>query len=234
MPHQPGLVVQRLEHRHRGHGGAVRVGDDALRPLAAASRPELTSLTTSGTSGSLRHAEELSITIAPASANRGACTRDIVAPAENSAMSRPAGSAVAASSTTISCPRNGSFLPAERAEAKNRTLVDREVAFRQQRPHHLADLPGRADYADAQPMLTSRSRVDHGFLVAAQIERLVQRPTALSSSVSLTSTEIRISEVEMMSMLTPASASASQNVAVTPGCERIPAPISDTLPMWSS
>ena len=57
--------------------------------------------------------------------------------------------------------------------------------------------------------------------------------TAVSSSTSRTSTEIRISEVEMMSMFTPASASASQNVAVTPGCERMPAPISDTLPTWS-
>ena len=31
------------------------------------------------------------MTMAPAAANRGACTRDIVAPAENSAMSRPVG-----------------------------------------------------------------------------------------------------------------------------------------------
>ena len=84
---------------------------------------KLTSLTTNGTSGSLRHADELSMTVTPAAANRGACTRDIVAPAENTAMSRPAGSAVAASSTSISWPRNGSFLPCERAEAKNRTLV---------------------------------------------------------------------------------------------------------------
>ena len=69
---RPGLVVQRLEHRHRGHGGAVGVGDDALarRPcLAIASG--LTSETTSGTSGSIRQAEELSTTIAPAAANRG-------------------------------------------------------------------------------------------------------------------------------------------------------------------
>ena len=29
--HQSGLVVQRLQDGHRGHGGAVRVGDDALR-----------------------------------------------------------------------------------------------------------------------------------------------------------------------------------------------------------
>ena len=32
QPREPGLVVQRAQHRHRGHGGAVRVGDDALGP----------------------------------------------------------------------------------------------------------------------------------------------------------------------------------------------------------
>ena len=50
-----------------------------------------------------------------------ACTRDMVAPAENSAMSRPEGSAVSLFSTSISWPRNVSFLPSDRAEAKNRT-----------------------------------------------------------------------------------------------------------------
>ena len=38
----------------------------------------------------------------------------------------------------------------------------------------------------------------------------------------------------MSSMLTPASASASNIRAVTPGCDFMPAPTSDTLPMWSS
>ena len=47
-------------------------------------------------------------------------------------------------------------------------------------------------------------------------------------------TEMRISEVEIISMLTPAAASAEKNFAVTPGCERMPAPISETLPIWSS
>lgn len=95
----------------------------AMMPLGRcpASREKLTSETTSGTSGSLRQAEELSTTTAPAAANRGACTRDIVAPAENSAMSRPDGSAVSLFSTSISSPRKASFLPSERAEAKNRT-----------------------------------------------------------------------------------------------------------------
>ena len=76
--------------------------------------------TTSGTSGSMRHAEELSITVTPAAANRGASSRDDVAPAENRAMSSPLGSAVAASSTVISPPFHGSVVPAERAEAKKR------------------------------------------------------------------------------------------------------------------
>jgi demethylspheroidene O-methyltransferase len=78
----------------------------AMMPLGSftprTSRSKLTSLTTNGTSTSLRQAEELSITTAPAAAKRGACTRDMVAPAENNAMSKPRGSAVSASSTSIS------------------------------------------------------------------------------------------------------------------------------------
>ena len=64
--------------------------------------PGLTSLTTSGTCGSIRQAEELSITIAPACAKAGAHSLDVEPPAENSAMSIPVKSAMARSSTTIS------------------------------------------------------------------------------------------------------------------------------------
>ena len=39
QPDQPGLVVQHLEHRHRGHGGAVRVGDDASSGPSVADIP---------------------------------------------------------------------------------------------------------------------------------------------------------------------------------------------------
>ena len=45
---------------------------------------------------------------------------------------------------------------------------------------------------------------------------------------------MRISEVEMSSMLMPASDSDSQNVAVTPGCDFMPAPTRETLPTLSS
>ena len=40
----------------------------------------LTSLTTSGTSGCMRHADELSMTMTPAAANRGASSFELVAP----------------------------------------------------------------------------------------------------------------------------------------------------------
>ena len=91
----------------------------AMMPLrASAMAPGLTSDTTSGTSGSMRKADELSITVTPAAAKRGASSRDDVAPEENRAMSSPRGSATAASSTVISPSSHGRVVPAERAEAK--------------------------------------------------------------------------------------------------------------------
>ena len=109
----------------------------------------LTSGTTRGTSGSIRHAEELSITIAPAAAKRGASSREPGAPQENRAMSSPAGSAAAASSTVNSSPPKGSRRPAERAEANNRSSIEREVPLLQDGAHHAAHLPGRADHPDS-------------------------------------------------------------------------------------
>src|SRR6478735_7112763 len=93
----------------------------AMMPLGGFSASSgLTSLTTSGTSGSLRHADELSTTRAPVAASLGAYSRDMVAPADIRAMSRPVRSAVAVSSTMIDSPLKSSCFPAERAEPKNR------------------------------------------------------------------------------------------------------------------
>ncbi len=93
----------------------------AMMPLRASrTAAGLTSLTTSGTSGSIRQAEELSTTTAPAAANTGASAFEVPPPAENSAMSSPEGSAVAASSTTTSRSPHAMVVPAERADAKNR------------------------------------------------------------------------------------------------------------------
>ena len=101
----------------------------ATIPLAiVASADSLTSGTTRGTSGSIRQADELSITTAPAAAKRGASCREAVAPLEKRAMSMPEGSAVAASSTTTSVPRKASVRPADRAEAKRRQTAARKAA----------------------------------------------------------------------------------------------------------
>ena len=123
----------------------------AMMPLRiSASACGLTSLTISGTSGSRRQAELLSMTVTPAAANRGACAFEVVAPAEKSAMSRPVGSAVAASSTVISPSPHGSVLPAERAEAKNRSSPSGKLRSARICAHHGADLAGGADDADPQ------------------------------------------------------------------------------------
>ncbi len=50
----------------------------------------LTSATTSGTSGSPRQAEELSMTMAPAAATFGASFLEVAPPAEKKTMSSPA------------------------------------------------------------------------------------------------------------------------------------------------
>ena len=91
----------------------------ATMPLGIDRRASgLTSDTTSGTSGSIRQADELSTTVAPASATRGANAREAVAPLENRARSSPAKSAVAESSTVTSPAFHGRVRPADRAEAK--------------------------------------------------------------------------------------------------------------------
>ena len=96
----------------------------AMMPLgrSAAAWP-LTSDTTSGTSGSMRQAEELSMTTAPAAATLGASSLEVAPPAENRTMSRPEKSAVAASSTVTSPSFHGMVRPADRAEANRRSSV---------------------------------------------------------------------------------------------------------------
>ncbi len=77
----------------------------------------LTSTTTRGTSGSLRHAEELSMTMAPAAASTGASSREVVAPAAMRTTSSPAPGARAASSTSSAADLKVTVWPTERAEA---------------------------------------------------------------------------------------------------------------------
>ncbi len=88
-----------------GHSGTSAVIAEqfgtAMMPLCSRMRPALISGITSGTFGSMRKAEELSITTAPALTAAGENFRDVPPPAENSAMSTPSNDFSVSSSMTI-------------------------------------------------------------------------------------------------------------------------------------
>ena len=89
-------------------------------PLWAASASGLTSLTTSGTSSLMRQREELSITTAPPSTNRGAHSPEMAPPAENSARSKSRIDSSLRARTTRAFPDplgSSRRRPAERSEA---------------------------------------------------------------------------------------------------------------------
>ena len=120
--------VDRPQRNQRGDRRAIRNGDDAA--VCSAMRLPLISGITSGTFGSIRKADELSMTTAPALTAIGANFLAMPLPAENSAMSTPSKESSVSSSTTIASPRKPSVLPAERALASalslptgNRALV---------------------------------------------------------------------------------------------------------------
>src|SRR3954471_19538468 len=113
-----------------GHSGtsaviAAQFGT-ATMPLCSLMRPALISGITSGTFGSIRKAEELSITTAPAFTAIGANFREMPEPAENSAISTPSNEVSVSSSITILSPRKLMALPAERALASALSLPTRK------------------------------------------------------------------------------------------------------------
>ena len=203
----------------------------AMMPLARrAMACGFTSETTRGTSGSMRHAEELSMTTAPAAANFGARAREPAAPAENRAMSSPAGRPSSASSTTISAP-----LPRQRAaggpgRGEVAELVHGERPLLEDAAHHAADLAGCTDNTHAHgrqryrpparparrmPRTISATavRCDPATAAARRSRgRRVRAPNAVCSDCTAscragagTTTVVRIVEVEIISMLMPVS-----------------------------
>src|SRR5688500_18779893 len=87
-------------------------------PLWPSSASGFTSETTSGTSSCIRHCDELSTTMAPASAKRGAHSALTDEPAENSAMSKPwIDSSFRGATVRLPSPKL-TARPAERSEAK--------------------------------------------------------------------------------------------------------------------
>jgi hypothetical protein len=74
----------------------------------------------SGTSASIRNADELSITAAPARCAMGANCVAVPAPALKKASSMPAKEFCSSAATEKSFPRNSKLFPAERGEASSR------------------------------------------------------------------------------------------------------------------
>lgn len=83
----------------------------------------LISGTMSGTSGSMRKADELSITMQPAFAAEGANSREIPPPAEKRAISTPSKLSCVSSWMVISSPQKFLVCPADLAEASSVSLL---------------------------------------------------------------------------------------------------------------
>src|SRR4051794_11332529 len=71
-------------------------------------------------------------------------------------------------------------------------------------------------------------------LVGAELEGLVQRAHGAIDGVAVTTQEILIGDVEIISMLMPWSPSVEKTLAATPGCDFMPAPTIETLPISGS
>ena len=115
----------------------------------------LTSLTTSGTSSFIRQREELSITVAPAAANRGAHSPEVEPPAENRAMSKPW---IDSSREALHDEAARELAPDRALGGERDDLPRRESALAQQREHQRAHLPGGA-YDGDSVALAHRPRV---------------------------------------------------------------------------
>ena len=100
-----------------------------MMPLWSRMRRALISGITSGTFGSMRKADELSTTTAPAFTAIGANFLEMPLPAENSAMSTPSKERSVSSSMTICCAAEADRL-AGRARARQRLqLADAKAAL---------------------------------------------------------------------------------------------------------
>ena len=97
----------------------VQFGLATMPLLMWSSASGLTSETTSGTSGSMRNALELSTTIAPRAAKRGAHSFETAPPAEKIATSNPSSESSSRRGWTTS--PSSSCLPAERSDANGTT-----------------------------------------------------------------------------------------------------------------
>ena len=189
----------------------------------------LTSGTTRGTSGSIRHAEELSMTIAPAAAKRGASSREPGAPQENRARSRPAGSAAAASSTDqlLAAGRRAGGRPSAteantRSSSSGKSRSSRTARITPSRParsRRPLRLACRSVYERAAHRRRPRpsDRASPGSPAQDSSKASCRARTASSTAAARIMQEIRIDEVEIISMLMPCGGQRLEGQGGDPG-----------------
>src|SRR5215204_2400361 len=196
----------------------------AIRPLWLSSASGLTSETTSGTAGSRRHLEELSTTTAPASTNRGAHSPEV-----------EAADGVVAQGLD---DRSVELLARRALGGEGDDLARGEVALPQLLAHDRADGARGADDGDAVLAHTRAPWDPKGCSAstwsAPSSKAWCSARTARSTASALTTQEILIGEVEIISMLIPSSPRVEKTLAATPGWDFMPAPTTETLPIAGS
>ena len=213
----------------------------ATMPLGMRARAAaLTSGTTRGTSGSIRQADELSMTTAPAAANRGASSVEAVGADREQGEVEPGDVGGGGVLDHHLAAPEGDAATRRPGRGEQPEVVDGERPLLEDRPHDRPDLAGGSDdcHTHGAPVYgPSRTgppscRADRdGRRPAsrqASSKAACRARTASSAASARTMHEIRIDEVEIISMLMPAAARVSKVRAVTPGWVFIPAPTSET------
>ena len=94
----------------------------------------------------MRQREELSITVAPAAAKRGAHSPEVAPPAENSARSKPW---IDSSSSPRTTSPPVELAPDRALGGERHDLRGRELPLTEQPQHQRAHLSGRSDHRDS-------------------------------------------------------------------------------------
>ena len=188
-----------------------------------------TSATTSGTSGSIRHADELSMTVTPAAATRGAeRTRAVAAGREQRDVEPGRIGDVGVLDgdlrrrSTAACarpngPRRSTAARRRGSGGRRGSPASRCRPGRWRRRHLHAWAKGYRRPSGATPQFRRLRR-------RARTRCAAPAPTARRRRRRRRS-EMRIVDVEIISMLTPSFASVSNIFAATPGLVFMPAPI---------
>ena len=144
---EPGEVVERLEHRHRGHRRAVGVGDDALGDVVEVLGVDL------------RHDERDVGVLAPGAgvvhddragggdARRPLAGRRPAVGEQGDVEAGEVGGRGVLDGDLLALPRQGGARGPSRGEVAD--LVDGEAPLVEKGAHDVADLPGRAEDSDS-------------------------------------------------------------------------------------